>query len=156
MARRGPKPKTAANSRRRSSATEADSRWAPPAHLRAPKGKKTNHAAEAWRRMVELLREAGNLDRTDPVMVEVYAINVSLLREAQASIAADGVMIKNRFGVKVPNPATELVNSATLRIKAIINDLGLCPATSKYSASQSDAGKNQENTKWGDLLGVAG
>lgn len=143
MPRRGPKPLTPRTARPRP--PSAAPAWDPPAHL-------TGEAEAAWRHVVGLLASAGNLERTDPTLVEAYAINVALLRQAQAEVTTKGAFVPGRFGT-VENPALPTINSATMRVKAIINDLGLCPASSKFAATNASSNPSTAS-KWDGLLGV--
>jgi P27 family predicted phage terminase small subunit len=117
--------------------------WEPPDHL-------SDVSREAWRHVVGLLDAAGNLDRTDPMLVEMYATNVAMLRDAQKALEESGAVVEGRWG-PLTNPACGVVNMASMRLKAIINDLGLCPASSKRAAGKSEA---TVANKWDGLLGV--
>lgn len=126
--------------------------WAVPPHLK-------EEAATAWDHAVKLLRATGNLSRTDPFLVECYAINYGVLRKAQAAVDADGVMIKNRLGGPIPHPGVNAISAATMRLKAIINDLGLCPASSKHAAATVIAtpdASDKDEQEWNDVLGIIG
>lgn len=147
MAKRGVKPKTARTSRRAAAPAPRDPRWDPPEYL-------DEEATRAWAHVVGLLAEAGNLARTDPTLVEAYAVNVSLMRAAHRSVADEGLASFTAQGGRIANPAVSALNSAAMRVKAIVSDLGLCPATSKYAAETSAQAKPE--SKWGDLLGVVG
>jgi P27 family predicted phage terminase small subunit len=140
MGKRGPKTR-ALRTAKRPRLTDG---WAPPGHL-------TDEAADAWRHLVGLLRAAGNLARTDPAVVEVYAINVALLREAQAAVTADGIVLQ-RAGTPVAHPAAAVLNAASMRIKAIAAELGLTPASSKFAADRGEA----KQTGWDGLVGLVG
>jgi P27 family predicted phage terminase small subunit len=144
MEKRGPKPRTAAQSGRKRG---IDAAWRPPARLRG-------EARKAWVHVVGLLAAAGNLDRTDPTLVEAYAVNVALMRQACEAIDTDGLTVANGGGGISPNPACAVLNSATMRLKAIVNDLGLCPASSKHAAGKG--GTPNRSSKWGDELGIVG
>lgn len=143
MPKRGPKPRLVGK------APHAAPRgsWEPPAHL-------TGEAEEAWNHVVALLAEAGNLGRTDPSLVEGYAINRALLRAAHQAIQDRGLIVTNGMGAPAANPACAVVNAATLRLKSIINDLGLCPASARYAAVSS--GEAKPDDPWGDLLSITG
>jgi P27 family predicted phage terminase small subunit len=144
VARRGPKPRTARTARPK--ATDPAG-WEPPGHL-------AGEAEAAWRHVVALLARAGNLDRTDPTLVEAYAINVDLLRAAGLALSQDGITLLNGAGVPVAHPAVATVNSATMRLKAIISDLGLCPASSKHAAGKADA--TPRDSRWAGFFDVVG
>lgn len=142
MAKRGRKPNL---SRAARGIVAPGDRWDCPGHL-------SGVAREAWGHLVGLLREAGNLDRCDPTIVEAYSINVALLREAHRALAEDGAIVINGMGAPAPNPAVSMINTATMRIKAICYDLGLVPATSKFSADKAVG--SSDSSKWGDLIRV--
>ncbi|QDV34030.1 phage terminase small subunit P27 family [Tautonia plasticadhaerens] len=146
MPTRGPKTKAKAAARRASKAPPRGTE--PPGHLADDE-----HAADAWRHLTALLSEAGNLERTDPTIVEAYAINVSMLRTCHEAVARDGPITLNAANCPVPHPAAAMINAATMRLKSICYDLGLVPATSKYAATPTDA---TGPDRWGDLLGVVG
>lgn len=121
--------------------------WKKPPHLKGD-------AAKAWIHVVRLLSEAGTLEITDPVLVETYAVNVQSLRDAHRAITEQGLTQKSDRGPRV-HPATNVMNMASMRIKSIVESLGLCPATSKFSAAKTD-GRPGESDKWDGLLGVVG
>ena len=124
------------------------SAWQKPAHLQGD-------AAAAWDHVVRLLTEAGTLEITDPVLVETYAVNVQALRDAHRAIAGKGLVVKGRFDRDEVHPATNVINTASMRIKGIVEALGLCPATSRFSAAKTH-GKPESDDKWDGLLGVVG
>jgi len=142
-AKRGPKSRKPAQRQPAQARTALPAGWDCPKHL-------TGDARAAWKHLVTLLDRVGNLERTDPMLVEAYAINVSLLRAAQQSIKSDGVVIPSPQGPKA-NPACSAINAASMRIKAIAYDLGLTPATSKYGASTSGSAAS---SKWDGVLTV--
>jgi P27 family predicted phage terminase small subunit len=118
-----------------------------PAHL-------TGEASVAWAHIVRLLSEAGTLEITDPTLIEVYAVNVQMLRQAYDSLLKDGVSEYSPHGTRA-NPACGIINAATVRLKGVISDLGLCPAASKFSAAKTH-GAGPADDKWDGLLGVVG
>jgi P27 family predicted phage terminase small subunit len=119
--------------------------WEVPGHL-------TGEAEAAWRHVVALLARAGNLSRTDPTLVECYAVQVALLRDAAAAVGRDGLSVRRGLvnPVPVPHPAVAIINTASMRLKTIIRALGLCPASSQYSASSG--GPATAGGKWTGLL----
>jgi P27 family predicted phage terminase small subunit len=148
MAKRGRKKRPATAKR---AAAEPKARgWTCPRRL-------TGEAAAAWRHVVALLAKNGDLKRTDPTLVEAYAVNVGLLRAAQDQIRLDGPFVASVNGLKA-HPATALINSATMRIKAIVVDLELCPSQSKHAKSKGGGASSEPATasKWDGLLGVVG
>jgi P27 family predicted phage terminase small subunit len=137
IAKRGRKPEKAA------AVVGLGASWAAPGHL-------SGEALAAWNHVVGLLEAAGNLDRTDPVLVETYAMNVAMLRQAQAAVEMDGPTLSTERGSIMANPACAILNAASMRIKAIVTDLGLCPAASKKAAGKAAETKS----RWAGLIGV--
>jgi len=80
----------------------------------------------------------------------VLAINVGLLREAQATIAAEGVTSARHPGDRPPLPRHDQL--ASMRIKAIVDALRLCPASSRFSPPLQC--QDAAESKWDGLLGV--
>ncbi len=141
MAKRGRKPA------RRPVVKAGDDRWRDPPHL-------DGEALEAWRHVVGLLRDMGSLDRTDPSLVEAYAMTRAMLRQAHELVSAGGLVAINSRGGEVLNPACNVLNFATMRLKAIVNELGLSPASSK--GATGNRAETKQDDKWGGLLGVVG
>lgn len=137
MARRGPKVQTPENSR--GGAVPGPVRWR---GIKAPDHLGPDAAVE-YVRLARLLKAAGTLERTDPRLVELYAISYTLIRQAQADVDRDGLTLQVRRGVSLsyhPHPMLAVINSATLRLKAIINDLGLAPSSSKHGGTAAGTG----------------
>ena len=74
MAKRGPKPKRVRTVSRGEGPVGGAGTW-------------SDEAVSAWHHVVGLLTEAGTLECTDPVLVEAYAINVSVLRAGNTMIS---------------------------------------------------------------------
>ena len=129
------------------SAPRSPERWACPKRLEG-------EAKAAWDHVVKLLAEAGNLDRTDPTLVECYAVNVALLHSAHETLSIDGPTSFTGSGAITKHPAIGIINSASMRLKSIIFDLGLCPASSKHASS--NATEASKSSKWDGVLGVTG
>jgi P27 family predicted phage terminase small subunit len=140
VAKRGRKPKRAALR------GTWPAEWSPPKYL-------SPEARAAWAHLVELLEATGNLERTDPVLVEAYAINVALLRQAQEAIQLDGPTVTTCQGTLIAHPMVSAINSASMRVKSIITDLGLCPAAAKHASGGAQQATPGED-KWEGLLGV--
>jgi P27 family predicted phage terminase small subunit len=145
MAKQGPKPRTARTAGPATSGVPGPC-WGPPGHL-------SDAAAAEFARLVGLLRAAGNLERTDPMMVELYATTADLLRRAMAEVDRDGPTLMTDRGSTYAHPMCAVINAASMRLKALINDLGLCPASSKYAATPTESAGPD---RWGDLLNVVG
>jgi P27 family predicted phage terminase small subunit len=117
-----------------------------------PKSFSKADAAE-FSRLVANLRRAGTQDRTDPLLVVQAARTATMLEEAHALVAKEGLTAKGGHGSPVPHPLLAVINSMTLRLKSLYNDMGLTAASSKHgSAPKSD----ESQGGWGDLLTVTG
>jgi P27 family predicted phage terminase small subunit len=121
---------------------EADG-WAPPAHL-------GDGARAEFTRLVDVLRRLGTLDKTDVRVVEAYATTAALLADATRETAA-GAFVIDRFGQTQAHPALAVINSATMRLKALAHELGLTPASSRHAGTTAGDGN-----PWADLLSITG
>ncbi len=140
MAKRGAKPKKT----RKPKLPPAV--WRCPAHL-------DGVAADEYTRIVGVLREAGVLDRTTPRLVELYAINYALLRQAYVVIERDGPTVESDRGNVAEHPAIKTLNAATIRIRGLLNDFGLSPASAKLTAPTEKSG---DKNPWEGILNVVG
>ncbi len=128
--KRGPKPKTAANSR----PSEAGGIWS---DYPAPESL-TPGASIEFDRLVEVLRRAGTLEKTDYEVVVNAARIKDLVDQAYEDLATSGltVLTENNAGAQSvkSNPLLAIINSLTMRHRAILNDLGLTPASAKLTS----------------------
>src|SRR3712207_6522699 len=124
MPKRGPKPRVIGR--------VPGGDFAPPEGPGACPGHLSGDAAWARGHLGALLDAAGNLRRPDRVLLEPYALNLALLRRAYAAIEADGVVLVGRFGRPTAHPACAVLNAATMRLKALVEALGLGPASARY------------------------
>jgi hypothetical protein len=135
VAKRGPKAKTAANSRRRSPAAGLWEGFAPPGSFDAA-------TLAEFHRLVGNLRRVGTLGKTDPQLVVAAARTQALLDRAHETLAADG-----------PHPLLMAANSLTLRLRGLYRDLGLIAETAKHGdPAQAEA----PQSRWAGLLNVVG
>jgi P27 family predicted phage terminase small subunit len=148
VAKRGRKTKADEQGRKARRPAPGD-RWACPGHLSG-----MPEAASAWAHAVELLRENGTLDATDPTLIEAYATARAMLRAAVQTVELEGLTVTGAHGGMAQNPACGIADKALLRLRGLIADMGLSPASAKLS----NAGKptSPGESKWGDLLGVVG
>lgn len=146
MAKRGAKARTAENGRR-PPGEPVSLDWEVPGYL-------SDLARDEFRRVVSLLSARGVLDRTDPRVVELYAMNYDLARLAYRDIRNEGATVTSDRGNVSEHPAVTTLNSATIRLKAIANDLGLTPASSRH-ANPSNGSKKKDDP-WEGILKVTG
>ena len=145
-AKRGPKSKTARNTKRKASPKPAKA--VPPAHLTADE-------RAVFLAVVAKLIAFGVLERTDPTLIELYAVNYALLVKAKDAVAKEGLTTKTRFESLAPHPLLNVISQTTVRLKGILNDLGLTPAASKLAAPEGDDGEKAADP-WAGLLNVVG
>ena len=107
-------------------------------------------AQAEYRRLAGVLKAAGTLEKTDPKVLESWAVNVDLLTRAYADIDRDGLTVATPGGGLASHPSVKVLNSASMRIKAIAAELGLTPASSKYGGGGAQDGANP----WEGLLSV--
>jgi P27 family predicted phage terminase small subunit len=146
MAKRGPKARTAENSRPTSAEVPGQD-WTPPDYL-------SDRARCEFARVASLLAARGVLDKTDVRQVELFAMNYDLARHAYELIRTEGPTVTSDRGNVSEHPAVTTLNSATIRLKAIANDLGLTPASSRHA--NPSHGSKQEDDPWAGLLKVTG
>jgi P27 family predicted phage terminase small subunit len=144
MGKRGPKPGFRA-------------RGVPRLALPAPKHLK-GEALAAWKHVVGMLNDRGTLRKTDPTLIEAYAANKAMLRQAQDALTEGALVVTPGGGLAV-NPACSVINSATIRLKAIITEMGLSPASSGLSASPIPTATNGDESqgpdRWAGILPIA-
>jgi P27 family predicted phage terminase small subunit len=145
-AKRGPKAKTAQNSKRKPAAKPA--KVVPPAHL-------TPEERDTFKAVATKLRAFGVLERTDPTLIELYAVNYQLLCQAREAVGVDGLTSTTRFGSLSAHPLLNVIAQTTVRLKGILNDLGLTPAAAKLAAPEGrDSAKPSD--PWEGILNVVG
>ena len=133
--KRGPKPNLAAKSRPKPVNTLTI-----PDHL-------TGRVRDEYARVAERLQQAGKLDATDPRLIELYAVNYDLVRQAKEELDRDGLTFSTDKGV-YPHPMVGVLNAATIRLRGLIADLEGVKAT--------DAKAPGGESRWGGLLSVTG
>lgn len=100
-------------------------------------------AKAEWRRIMPLLVERRILTDADMGMVENYCLAIGTVREAQRTIAMEGLTIGNR-----KHPAVAIQNDAMTQARQLAAELGLTPVSRSRPAMRDD-GK-------GDDLGFLG
>jgi P27 family predicted phage terminase small subunit len=123
-------------------------------HGARPPAGLSDAAAEEWHEMVALLRSVGCLDRTAPKLVELYAVNSAMLAQARARIDAEGVTTRSSTGTVHVHPAVAIVNQATIRLRGLIADLGLAPASTRHAGLPASAGGEDRADPWNGLIAV--
>ncbi|MFO0957490.1 MAG: phage terminase small subunit P27 family [Isosphaeraceae bacterium] len=146
MAKSGPKARTTSNSAGKKVAGPLWAGHRPPAHL-------SEGALAEFHRVVGALGIVGTLDKTDPRMVELYAINYDLVHRAHRQIDADGLTVETAEGRPILHPLMGVINAATIRLRGLMNDMGLTPASHNLTDPQSEAGPSDP---WSGILNVHG
>lgn len=146
MSKRGPKARNASNARPKH---PGGIDWS---KVSAPEGL-SDGAAREWARLVRLLRSMGSLERTDPMAVEALAVNVDLLRRCREAVDLEGLVVPiGDDGRVMAHPLLQVVNQATLRLRGLLADLGLTPASNRHAGKASGGGS--DDNKWGGLLSL--
>lgn len=107
----------------------------PPAYLKGT-------AAAMWRRLVPLIKDDPVVNDMDRTVVEAFCTNYQLMRQAYDDIQKNGItkpvykttispvtgeiVAKDFTGFK-RNPSTQILDSATAKLKSLGNELGLTP-----------------------------
>jgi P27 family predicted phage terminase small subunit len=95
--------------------------WRPPPHL-------SEMAAAEFKRIVEILRGQGTIDRIDARLVARYAELNEMATLAYKSMCDDGMLVETDYGPK-PNPAVRIhtMASTELRLLCMVAIFGSAP-----------------------------
>jgi P27 family predicted phage terminase small subunit len=92
----------------------------PPPHLEP-------EAREFWERSVVRLAEAGIVDRVDAPVLELLATQYARIRQAQATIEAEGMYVEGSRGQPRPHPAIAIEREATRVFLGLADHFALTP-----------------------------
>lgn len=146
MAKRGPKPKTAAKNPRRAAVPIPAAEFLPPGDL-------DDEARREYARIVAALARVGTLETTDPRLVDMASRTHSRLAAAEGQVAREGMTLVAGNGTVMPHPMLNQINSMTMRLCHLFYAMGLTPASAKHGKPEKP--ENKEG-RWGELLGVVG
>jgi P27 family predicted phage terminase small subunit len=91
----------------------------PPSHL----------DAEERALFLEMVEAAGPiLDLADGLLVESAVAMLETARAARRVIATQGLLVTNRHGATVPNPAVRVERDALAELRLVLSSLGMSPA----------------------------
>jgi P27 family predicted phage terminase small subunit len=144
MAKRGPKRRTAAQTRKAASTRSRLSALTPPAKL-------TGAQRVAFRRLVGAIRAAGTADRVDVELVVATARTLVLLDQAHKELDGESLTLEAANGTAMPHPLLGVINAQTMRLRALLADLGLTPASAKLGGAAT--GDDQAD-EWSGILSV--
>jgi P27 family predicted phage terminase small subunit len=99
-------------------------------------------------RLVEILRQKGNLDRTDPRIVLATVRTQGTIDEAYRELEREGLTSVNTQGTTVAHPLLAAINALLMRLRGLLNDMGLTPKSAGLTGSTVDAAES----KWGSLI----
>ncbi|WP_152047187.1 phage terminase small subunit P27 family [Aureimonas psammosilenae] len=105
----------------------------PPAHL-APDAKRE------WKRIAPILVERGVLTGADLGILESYCTAFARMREAERTIAREGVTFLNARGEHKRHPASGIQNESIKTMRLCANELGLTPVSRSRSNFKTDDG----------------
>lgn len=109
----------------------------PPRHL-------NSYARALWINLLPLLRETKYIKQADAKTVEMLCMNYQVMREAYEDIKENGItkevyrtvvnpvngdVITREFSGFKRNPATQILDTTTAKIKSLSESLGLTPAS---------------------------
>jgi P27 family predicted phage terminase small subunit len=105
---------------------------------RAPEGIDDASAGE-WRRITTLLRSRGTLDALDETPLREYLTCWRRLREAEATLDAEGLLVSGSNGGTVRNPASMIAHQYRSALLAWSKELGLTPLSRLRMPMRSEA-----------------
>ena len=88
-------------------------------------------ARAEYARLVGILDLRGRLPATDPRLLELFGMNYDICRLAYDKVMAEGATVESDRGNASEHPAIQTLNAATIRLKAILVELGLTPSTAR-------------------------
>lgn len=141
MGLRGPKPRTAQNTKSKS----YTGLWQ---DFQVPDCLDDAEVAE-YNRLVANLRRIGTLERTDPEIVVSAACTKVMLYQVRARIKEEGLTSIAGNGTPIPHPLLQTANTLQMRFKGLWSDMGLMASSAKYADPKPEGGDD-----WGDLLAV--
>lgn len=116
-----------------------------------PKGMNAAEQTE-FARLVEAMRNLGTLRRSDVRLIEATARTVVLLDRAHKELGKGKLTETAANGTPMPHPMLAVINSQTMRLRGLLRDLGLTPASSKLGTVGTTSGDD----RWDGVLNVAG
>lgn len=128
----------------------------PPEAWESPPDHLTEGAKSEWLKLVSVLSGMGRLGVSDPSMVELYATNVDIAREAYRKVMRDGLTVESDRGNVSKHPLLEAFNAATVRVKSISTALGVTLSPTDLSRVEPPAkGKDDPDDHWAGILRIA-
>lgn len=131
----------------------------PPSHLKS-------YARALWVNIVPILNDMQYINQADVKTVELLCINYQIMRESYQDILEHGI-VKETFKTVVSpvtgevvahdstgykrNPATQILDSATAKIKSLSESLGLTPA-SRAQILSITPDENEDAPSLNDIL----
>jgi P27 family predicted phage terminase small subunit len=133
--KRGPKPKD------RSLSTPLKGKPAAPKHL-------DKVAKDQWKKVADLVEQAGLLSRLDVFALEQYVSLYATWREASEMVKKLGLVTKAPNGWQLKNPWYDIVVQSLKDMKYYLDKFGLTPAArAKLALAEPD----EVDDKWADL-----
>lgn len=101
-------------------------------------------------RLIDAMREIGTADRTDVNLVAATARTQVILDRAYLELnSAEKLTQIAANGTQMPHPMLAVINAQTMRLRGLLADLGLTPATNKLGHGKQTV---KTESKWGDLI----
>lgn len=143
MATRGPKRKTAQNSRQGAPVASPWQGW------RMPKGT-PDDVRDAFQVIAAQAEAFGTKDRISPLAILAAARDWAQLDRVEKVIAEEGDTLPTNNGMVMQHPAVAIKSQCQARLRRLFNDFGLILSSKATPAADDDA-----TDKWGGLI-VAG
>ena len=146
MAKPGPKRRTTANSRRPKPTGGLWYGFTLPDD--APKDVQAHYYD-----LLRAIKFVGTYERTSPRLVVAAATTMAHLDRLDAAIEEHGMVFITSRGNVALNPAVDARNGLMIRLRAVLNDLGLTPGSAKLGDVKAANAEGQTDG-WGNLLTV--
>ena len=113
--------------------TKTDNRPQPPEHL-------ADEALIEWERVCDELAANGTLMKTDRAILIVYCETWATYVKATQGVVRFGPVIKYPNGITAPSPFYKVQSETANKLKGLLRELGLTPASRIGAAGEADKG----------------
>lgn len=106
-------------------------------------------ALAEWHRVVPELARLDLLKAIDSASLTAYCLAWARLADAQATVAAEGYLTRNRFGERVRHPALITVELASKELRAWAGEFALTPSAEARVAGRVEHGSEADSSAFG-------
>ena len=102
-----------------------------------------SEARAEWDRMIALVGPSGILTPLDGPALANYCTLFSLARRAQEDVDSQGPVAATQMGAPKPNPAVQVLLSATAQMDKLLAEFGMTPSARSRISAPPEAPKDE-------------